>query len=412
MATGPEITAPPAEPAPTGHARALATVWFTLFLDLVSFGIVIPVLPFYAKNTGASEGLIALLATAYSAAQFVMSPVLGRLSDRHGRRPVMLISIAGSTLAMLTLGFAQALWMLFLSRTISGVCNANVSTAHAYVADRVPPHQRARYMGMMGTAVGLGFIVGPSLGGLLARPDWPQFPFFVGAGLSLLNFIMAVLWLPESHRPRAHAGPPPPRPSLLAVARDPAFWSGQIGVMVAIYFGFFCAFAAMEATFALFTEATFGWGEQETGKFFAFVGTIIVLFQGVIVGRAVATIGERRSLAVGLTMSATGFSLLSVSPAWPWVLLGGFFVAGGNGLIMPSMSALVSRNSTSDNQGINAGFAQSAGALGRIAGPMIAGVLFELIGPRAPMGSSAVLVVLVCLMVILRVHEARPEAAR
>jgi DHA1 family tetracycline resistance protein-like MFS transporter len=414
MTTAAELASPPAEPPPSGHTRALATVWFTLFLDLVSFGIVIPVLPFYAKSTGASEGLIALLATAYSAAQFVMSPVLGRLSDRHGRRPVMLISIAGSTMAMLTLGFAQALWMLFLSRTISGVCNANVSTAHAYVADRVPPHQRARYMGMMGTAVGLGFIVGPSLGGLLARADWPQFPFFVGAALSLLNFLMAVMWLPESHRPRAAAvaGPPPPRPSLLVVARDPAFWRSQIGVMVAVYFSFFCAFAAMEATFALFAEACFGWGEQENGRYFAFIGTVIVLFQGFIVGRAVSTIGERRSLALGLTLSTAGFLTLCASPSWPFVVLGGFFIAGGNGLIMPSMSALVSRNSTSENQGINAGLAQSAGALGRIAGPMIAGVLFEVIGPRAPMGSSALLVVLVCLMVLARVHEARPEAGR
>ncbi|HEY8375715.1 MAG TPA: MFS transporter, partial [Nannocystis sp.] len=262
--------------ASPGHARALATVWFTLFLDLVSFGIVIPVLPFYAKSTGASEGVIALLATAYSAAQFVMSPVLGRLSDRHGRRPVMLISIAGSALAMLTLSFAQALWMLFLARTISGVCNANVSTAHAYVADRVAPGERARYMGMMGTAVGLGFIVGPSLGGLFAHPDLPQLPFFIGAGLSLLNFLMALVWLPESRRKSARTGPEPVRPTLLSVARDPAFWRGQIGAMVIIYFGFFTAFAAMEATFALFTEACHGWSEREAGKFFALVGTIII----------------------------------------------------------------------------------------------------------------------------------------
>ena len=403
----------PASPgAPPGHTRALATVWFTLFLDLVSFGIVIPVLPFFAKSTGASEGLIALLATAYSAAQFVMAPVLGRLSDRHGRRPVMLISIAGSTMAMLTLGFAQALWMLFLARTISGVCNANVSTAHAYVADRVAPNQRARYMGMMGTAVGLGFIVGPSLGGLLAREDMPQLPFLVGAGLSLINFLMALVWLPESRRPGASDEPAPPRPHLLAVARDRAFWRGQIGAMVAIYFGFFCAFSAMEATFALFTEACHGWGEAETGKFFAFVGIVIVLFQGFIVGRAVASVGERRSLALGLMMSAFGFALLCVSPTTLWVVLGGLFTAGGNGLIMPSMSALVSRNSTSDNQGTHAGFAQSAGALGRIFGPMLAGGLFELIGPRAPMGSSAVLVVVVCLVVLALVRETRPDAGR
>lgn len=407
-----EPVAPQAPASEQSHARALATVWFTLFLDLVSFGIVIPVLPFYAKSTGASEGVVALLATAYSAAQFMMSPVLGRLSDRHGRRPVMLISIAGSTLAMLTLGFAASLWMLFLARTISGVCNANVSTAHAYVADRVPPAQRARYMGMMGTAVGVGFILGPSIGGLLARDDFPQLPFFFAAGLSLLNFIMACLWLPESHRPERAAGPPPPRPSLLSVATDPTFWRSQIGVMVLVYFGFFSAFATMEATFALFTEACFGWGARETGKFFAFVGTIIVLFQGVLVGRAVARFGERRTLNTGLCLSACGFTLMSLAPNGWWIPVAGIFIAGGNGFIMPSMSALVSRNSTSDNQGQNSGFSQSAGALGRILGPAVAGGLFELIGPRAPMVSAATLVLVVCMTVFALVRELRGDLSR
>mgnify|MGYP002777829215 FL=1 len=415
----PQTTAPaqgPAhEPAPApaqSHTRALATVWFTLFLDLVSFGIVIPVLPFYAKSTGASEGVVALLATAYSAAQFLMSPVLGRLSDRHGRRPVMLISIAGSTLAMLTLGFATSLWMLFLARIISGVCNANVSTAHAYVADRVPPAQRARYMGMMGTAVGVGFILGPSIGGLLSREDFPQLPFFFAAALSLVNFLMAVVWLPESHRAAPASGPPKPRPSLWQVASDPAFWRGQIGVMVVVYLCFFGAFATMEATFALFTEACFGWGAKETGKFFAFVGTIIVLFQGVVVGRAVASFGERRTLIAGLCMSAIGFTILSLAPSSLFVPLGGIFIAGGNGLIMPSMSALVSRNSTSEDQGTNSGFSQSAGALGRILGPALAGLLFELIGPRAPMASAATIVLVVCLTVFARVREPRPDVGR
>lgn len=409
-----EPAAPATAPAETSHARALATVWFTLFLDLVSFGIVIPVLPFYAKSTGASEGIVALLATAYSAAQFLMAPVLGRLSDRHGRRPVMLISILGSTLAMLTLAFASVLWMLFLARIISGVCNANVSTAHAYVADRVPPMQRARYMGMMGTAVGVGFILGPSIGGLLSRDDFPQLPFFFAAGLSALNLVMAFFWLPESHRPSAaaSAGPAQPRPSLLSVATDGAFWRGQVGVMVAVYFGFFCAFATMEATFALFTEACFGWGAAETGKFFAFVGTIIVLFQGVVVGRAVASFGERRTLLAGLCMSITGFALLSQVPSGWWIPFAGIFIAGGNGLIMPSMSALVSRHSTSQDQGINSGFAQSAGALGRILGPAIAGALFELVSPRTPMASAAIIVSLVAVTVLLRVGEPRPDAGR
>ena len=234
--------APAATPPSPGHVRALATVWFTLFLDLVSFGIVIPVLPFYATHFGAAAWVVTLLSTGYSAAQFVMAPVLGRLSDRHGRRPVMLISIAGSVAAMLTLGFAQALWMVFLARIISGVCNANVSTAHAYVADRVAPSQRARYMGMMGTPVGLGFIFGPSIGGLLSRPDWPELPFLVGAGLSAINWLMAFLWLPESHRPTRTPGPPPPRASLLKALTRREFWRAQLGVLVLVSFGFFVFF--------------------------------------------------------------------------------------------------------------------------------------------------------------------------
>lgn len=403
--------AAPQDPAPPpSHGRALATVWFTLFLDLVSFGIVVPVLPFFAKSTGASEGVVALLATAYSAAQFVMSPVLGRLSDRHGRRPVMLISVAGSCAAMLTLGFAQALWMIFLARLVSGVANANVSTAHAYVADTVPPAQRARYMGMMGTAVGLGFILGPTIGGALAFDDMPQLPFLFAAGLSFVNLMMAFFWLPESHRPRAAQATA--RPSLFQVAGTREFWRGQIGVMVAVYFGFFAAFATMEATFALYTEALFSWGPGETAKYFAYIGTIIILFQGVLVGRAVAALGERRTLMAGLCLSATGFTVICAAPSSMWLVLAGIGIAGGNGLIMPSMSALVSRSSTSDNQGTHSGFAQSAGALGRIVGPMLAGGLFEAIGPRAPMGSAALVVLSVLVVVMLRVSEPRPDAGR
>ena len=399
-----------------GHARALATVWFTLFLDLVSFGIVIPVLPFYATHFGAAAWVVTLLSTGYSAAQFVMAPVLGRLSDRHGRRPVMLISIAGSVAAMLTLGFAQALWMVFLARIISGVCNANVSTAHAYVADRVPPMQRARYMGMMGTAVGLGFIFGPSIGGLLSRPNWPELPFLVGASLSALNWLMAFLWLPESHRPaRAggpQVGPPPRRPSLLRALRQPEFWRAQLGVLVLVSFGFFLAFAAMESTFALYTEAAFAWTAKETGQLFAFFGVMIVVVQGFVVGRAVAAFGERRTLMTGLCALATGFALMSLAPS-AWLLpLAGACVAGGNGLIMPSLNALISRVSTPENQGVNIGLTQSAGALGRIVGPMIAGGMFEVIAPGAPLASASLIALAVGLVVFLLVREPRPDAGR
>ncbi len=396
----------------TGHARALATVWFTLFLDLVSFGIVIPVLPFYATHFGAAAWMVTLLSTGYSAAQFVMAPVLGRLSDRHGRRPVMLISIAGSVAAMLTLGFAQALWMVFLARIISGVCNANVSTAHAYVADRVPPSQRARYMGMMGTAVGLGFIFGPSIGGLLSRPDHPELPFLVGAGLSALNWLMAYFWLPESHRPSRVAGPAAPRPSLLRVLGQAEFWRTQLGVLVLVSFGFFVAFAAMESTFALYTEAAFAWTAKETGKFFSLVGVVIVVVQGFVVGRAVSSFGERRTLIAGLCGLGLGFGAAALVPHGWMLPVVAVFIAGGNGLIMPSLNALISRNSTSETQGMNIGLTQSGGALGRIIGPMIAGGMFEAVAPAAPMASAAAVAVAVAVVVLLMIRDPRPDAGR
>lgn len=159
----------------------------TLFLNLVAFGIVIPVLPFYAQHFGASPKLVTLLSTTFSLGSFLMSPVLGRLSDRFGRRPVMLISIAGSCISMVILGFAQTLGMVFLARVVSGISSANVSTAQAYVADRVEPAERARYMGMMGAAIGMGFVFGPAIGGLLSPPGHPELPFLCAAGLNALN---------------------------------------------------------------------------------------------------------------------------------------------------------------------------------------------------------------------------------
>jgi len=177
--------------------RALATVAFTLFLALLGFGIILPILPFYAESMNASETVVALLSTAFSAAQFIMSPVLGRISDRYGRRPVMLVSIAGSVVAALVRGLASALWLVFAARIVAGSSKANVSTAHAYVADVVPGNERAKYMGWMGAAMGMGFVIGPGVGGLLGHYS-PQLPFFVSAGLSFVNLLMAAVWLPET----------------------------------------------------------------------------------------------------------------------------------------------------------------------------------------------------------------------
>ncbi|MEZ4450760.1 MAG: MFS transporter [Nannocystaceae bacterium] len=404
----------PAPPAPTpadgGHARALATVWFTLFLDLVAFGLIIPVLPFYAEHFGAAAWMVTLLSTVFSLAQFVMSPVLGRLSDRHGRRRIMLISIAGSTSALLLLGLATSLWMVFLARLLNGACNANVSTAHAYVADRVAPAERARYMGMMGSAIGIGFIVGPSLGGLLSTPEMPHLPFYVGAALNFVNLVMAFFWLPESRhgepgRPAVHAGPQVGPLARLRLLVGGELRGTQIGVLATVSFGFYTAFATMESTFALFTEREYQWTARETGYMFTYIGFTIAIVQGLVVGRLVPRLGERRTLYLGIGAMAAGFLLQGGVVSIPVLVLAGALVAGGNGLISPSLSALVSRASSADDQGLNMGLVQSASSLGRISGPAAAGVLFEAISPRAPMICGGLLALVVLALALRSVRD-------
>ncbi|WP_052559168.1 MFS transporter, partial [Enhygromyxa salina] len=342
--------------------RALATVAFTLFLDLMGFGIILPILPFYAESMHASATMVALLSTAFSAAQFVMSPVLGGISDRYGRRPVMLVSIAGSVVAALVLGFAHALWIVFLARLVAGSSKANMSTAHAYVADLVPPDQRAKYMGRMGAAMGMGFVFGPGIGGLLGQV-FTELPFFVSAGLSLINLVMAAVWLPETHfRDAKETSVPATSQTNLQVRAKLLSTEGlsravrsirgtHMAWLVAIVFCFFLSFSGMESTMALFGEQVFGWGYGETGLFMTYIGVNMVVFQGLIVGRAVARLGEGATLSIGLVMVAgalmllggvdhfsqwLGFALIDADgaasvAALGFYAVGGLLLAGGNG---------------------------------------------------------------------------------
>jgi len=376
---------------PTIRRGALATVWFTLFLDLVAFGIIIPVLPYYASAFGASPAVVTLLSTAFSLSQFVFAPVLGALSDRYGRRPVMLISIAGSCAAMLALAGSHALWMVFLARLVGGMSNANISTAHAYVADLVPAGQRAKYMGLMGSAIGLGFVFGPALGGLLSDPSNPELPFFAGAALAAVNWVMALVLLPETHH-GGRAGTKSARPRLFKAIRT-TLWGTQVGWLVLTYFGFFAVFSGMESTFALFCEAVFGWGSRQTGYLFSLIGVVILITQGALVGRCVAWAGERRTMLLGLAILAAGLTATAMAPNVPILALGGAAIAMGNGLATPSMSALVSQHTSAEDQGWAQGLAQSAAAFARILSPIGAGLLFELVAPGLPMLVGAAVIV-------------------
>ncbi len=393
------------EPPSQGvSAGAFATIWLALFLDLLAFGIIIPVLPFYATHHGASPAVVSLLSTTFSLSQFVMSPVLGRISDQYGRRPVMLVSIAGSCASMLVLGFAGALWMVFVARLVSGMCNANVSTANAYVADRVAPRERARYMGMMGSAIGMGFVFGPALGGLLSSADHPERPFLFAAALAAVNWVMAFFLLPESHRPGGAATTA--RPAIApwkAFGRLASVRGTPLAAMVVVAFGFFFAFAAMESTFALLTEARLGWDARHNGYIFSWIGVCLAASQAVILPRLVRRFGERRTLVIGLVVQGTGLVFTGLGGSVAAMVVAATCVACGNGLVSPSTSAIVSRVSTAEDQGLNLGIVQSASALARIVGPAIAGVLFEHVAHGAPMLLGAAIVALVAIFVAPRI---------
>ena len=229
------------------------------------------------------------------------------------------------------------------------------------MADRVPPEERARYMGLMGSAIGLGFVFGPAIGGMLSRPDLPELPFMVAAGLAATNWIMAFVWLPESRPPQGPGTDRPLfpfRPSLLRkVAGTP------IGPLIFLNFLYYSAFSSMESTLALSVEARFSWGEREVGYLFTAIGIMVVLTQGVVVGRLVAWFGERRTLITGHLTLATGLALTGASPVPVWVAIGTLAMATGNGLTLPSLNALVSRHSSRHDQGLNMGLVSSAAAL-------------------------------------------------
>src|SRR5437773_760080 len=281
----------------------LLVIFITVFIDLVGFGIVIPVLPFYAEGTkfGAMPREVGLLFASYSVMQLVFAPVLGRLSDKYGRRPVLLISILGTCCGFMILGFATTLWMLFLGRIIDGISGGNISTAQAYIADVTSKENRAKGMGLIGAAFGLGFIFGPAIGGILSR--WGiHVPFFFAAALCFANAALLYFTLPETvtanHPAKNRAGSRSFR-QLFRSLRQP-----RLAFVLVIYFLFVVAFSIMTTSFSLYTMFRFGYDAQHTGYLFAYVGLIAVIIQGGLIGRLVKRFGELSLVIVGAFLFA------------------------------------------------------------------------------------------------------------
>ncbi|MBV9522774.1 MAG: MFS transporter [Alphaproteobacteria bacterium] len=382
-----------------------------VLIDLIGFGIVIPLLPFYGERFGASPLAVTLLMATYSFFQLFTAPLWGRLSDRRGRRPILLLSLCGSVAAYCWLGLADALWMLFAARAVQGAMAGNIAAAQAYIADVTTPENRAKGMGLIGAAFGLGFIIGPALGGLLAGPDpaRPNFsaPAFLGAGLSFLALLGAVLVLKESL--------PVERRGAARVARIEAarrtLARPALRPLILVFFLIILAFAGMETTFALWANRQFGWGAAQVGYLMTYVGVVSATIQGGLIGKLARRFGEERVLLAGVVMISLGLLGIPFSSSLPIVLLASAFLAGGMGLTQPSINSLISRQAGAHEQGEVMGVAQSAGSLARILGPAIAGFLFGAYGRNAPYFAGAALMALVVALVRRFLRQEAPLLA-
>lgn len=369
--------------------------------DLIGFGIVIPLLPFYAEHFGASPNTVTLVMATYSAGQLLMAPVWGRLSDRLGRRPILLTSLLGSILSYLWLGFADSLWVLFAARLLQGAMAGNIAAAQAYVADVTTPDRRAKGMGMIGAAFGLGFIFGPFLGGVLAGSDPHQpntaAPAFLAAGLSALAFLGTVAFLKESLPPEARRSAAVRVSRLVAIRR--AFDRPRLRLLILLFFAITAAFSAMETTFAMWTERQFGWGAQQVSYIFVYIGLLAATVQGGLIHRLTRKYGEPKVLLAGTGSIVLGLLLVPLSAGLPLLLVATALLALGMGMTQPSINSLISREAQVHEQGEVMGVSQSMGSFARIVGPTVGGMLMAGLGRHAPFLAGAVVMAVVVFFV-------------
>jgi len=387
---------------------SLLVIFLTVFIDLVGFGIVVPLVPIFTRHYGASGWVIGAIIASFSAMQFVFSPIWGRLSDRHGRRPILLISTAGAALSYVLFavgsGFENhtaALWTLLVSRVFAGICGGNITVAQAYIADITPPENRSKRMGLIGMAFGLGFIFGPALSGIALKLFGSTGPGWTAAALCAANFFLAFCILAESLKPDSSQA-----------ARRPHFaqWGHtlaqpKIGLLILIFFLATFAFSCFESTLPLLVSDNFNLGiaVDETKpamtviSLFVFCGIIGAVIQGGAIGRLVKMFGEPKLISLSLFL--TGISLILLpfikgdgqlkwlavlhATDWPWIkmLLALALLAIGSGLTRPPLFGLLSNLTPANEQGATIGVAQSAGALARILGPLFAVILYLRVAP-------------------------------
>ena len=368
------------EPLP----RGFWVIWSTVALDMIGFGIVAPILGRYADRFGASGFQVGLLFASFSLAQMIFAPILGRWSDRVGRKPVIVISLFGTALGSFITGAAGALWVLFAGRLIDGASGASVSVAQSAITDLATKEQRARMLGMLGMAFGVGFVFGPAIGGLAALGG-PHIPFYVAGTLALINAVAAIIRIQETRVPNKAA--PTTRVHV-------PFRKRRYGALAGVGFFSMLAFSGFEATFSLFGGARFNLTEASTAVVFLGVGVVMSAVQGSLIGPLTSRFGSLQLLRNGLVFVSIGLLFLGAAVIWPTMIVALLFMVVGAGISNPSLTALVADSAHEDRRGEALGIQQSASALARVIGPPLAGLAFDHVGIGAPFTFGALIYVL------------------
>jgi multidrug resistance protein len=356
--------------------QGFATIWITVALDLVGFGIVVPILGRYAERFGASGLEVGLLFASFSLAQLVFAPILGRLSDRIGRKPVIMISLLGTAVGSFVTGAAGALWVLFVGRILDGASGASVAVAQGAVTDLAPPSERPRLLGLLGAAFGVGFVVGPALGGL-ASLGGEHIPFYVAGTVALVNAAVAWRRLPETR-------PADVRRAAHEAAKNDTGAKVRLWGLAVAGFTAIVAFSGFEATFSLLAGDRFRLTEAGVAAIFVGVGVVLVAVQGGLIRPINAKIGTQRSLQVGLVLNSAGLVVLAFAETWPLLIVALALLTVGQGLVTPNLSSLVSGRVPDHRRGEALGFQQGVNAFGRVAGPALAGVLYDHVAIGSP----------------------------
>jgi MFS transporter, DHA1 family, tetracycline resistance protein len=377
--------------------KQLGVVFAVVFVDLLGFGIVLPLLPTYAAAFHVSPAAIGFLVTSFSLLQLVAVPVWGAISDRYGRRPVLIVGLVGSTASYVLFAVAGSYWALLVSRIVAGAMGATIGVAQAYIADITAPERRAHAMGILGAAFAMGFILGPALGGVLSMHSYSS-AGVVAAALCAVNALAALAWLPETPRHEATQ----------RLGRVPL---GTLAAPLAASFLVTAAFAVIHVTLPLFGRDVWRDSTRQMGMLFAYMGIISAIVQGGLVGRLAPMMGEKRVAAAGGLLLALGLALVPVVSGRLALYAALGALSAGSALATPSVYAIVSRRASASQQGAALGITQTASTLGRIVGPTIAGFLIGASGLRAPFWAGALLGLLGMVAALLLPRTAAPESA-